>query len=93
MSRNPFGQIHHYFPVRLGHVIFHLRDGFQKSAHIKKPNSLLLATPNAQLLPRARSQTIPMSPYEMLLKNISPCALHTKAKLLLECSVELWESR
>lgn len=47
MSRNPLGQIHHYFSVRIGQAIFHRWGGFQKSAHIKKPNSLLLATPNA----------------------------------------------
>lgn len=66
---------------------------FQKSSHIKKPDSVLLATPNLQLLLRARPKIIPTSPYETLLKNISPCALCIKAKLLLECSVELWESR
>lgn len=66
---------------------------FQKSGPIKKPDSVLLTTPNFQLLLRARPKIIPTSPYDILLKNISPCALRIKAKLLLECSLELWESR
>lgn len=35
MSRNPLGQIHHYFSIRFWQVIFHLQGGFQKSTHIK----------------------------------------------------------
>lgn len=52
---------------------------------MKKPNSLLFATPNFHLLLTARPKIILISPYEILLKNVSPCALCTKTKLLLEC--------
>lgn len=94
MSRNPHEQIH-YFSVRLEQEIFHLWGGFSEdwSHNTVQFYLFLLATPSFQLLLRAGPKMIPTSPYEILLKNVSPCVLCTKAKLLLECSVELWESR